>query len=86
MSNYPGYKLDRYQVVAMDADGFDLGFRRDFTSKKDAKAFAKELAAEPRAYWVQEAESESFPDEIEAIALYDQETLIDEFKPKFKDA
>ena len=85
MSDYSNPdKYYRWQVTAIDSDGYDLMSRRDFASKREGKAYAKALATEPRSYFRQHAESDTFPDEIEAIALFDREDLEEEFTPQFK--
>ena len=73
----------RWQVTALDVDGYDLLCRRDFLTKKEAKAFAKEIAND-RSYFVQKAESETFPDEVALICLFDYNELAEDFSPAWK--
>lgn len=72
-----------YIILAVDTEGYHLTYPTPYDTKKEAVKAAKEFAKD-RRYWAQKAESETFPDEIVAIALLADGEEVDQFPVNFK--
>lgn len=71
--------------VAVDEEGFYLNTPRLFETVKEAKDWLREVSGD-RRYWVQLAESETFPDEIHSIQLVRGDNVVSVKSPSWKGA
>lgn len=73
--------MKEFSITAIDAEGHHLTHPRPFDTKKEAVKAARELSKD-RMHWQRIAESETFPDEITAIAILADGEEVDQIPAK----